>query len=212
MKIKVCGLKYPGNVAAVAALQPDYAGFVFYGPSPRYVGELQTDTIANISPAIKKTAVFVNETADKINALIAEHHFDAVQLHGAEDAAFCRLLRKKTTVIKAFGMSDTFDFSVLESYAGSADFFLFDTKTVIHGGSGNSFNWTLLNNYRLEVPFFLSGGISLDNLDEIKNITHPQFYGVDLNSRFEKSPGLKDIARLEKAFEMIKHTANELRS
>jgi phosphoribosylanthranilate isomerase len=211
MKIKVCGLKYPENVTDVAALEPDYVGFVFYGPSPRYAGELQTDTTASIDPSIKKTAVFVNETALKINELIARYNFDAVQLHGTEDADFCASIRKNTVVIKTFGMSDTFDFSVLESYMGKVDYFLFDTKTIIHGGSGKSFNWTLLNNYKLEVPFFLSGGISLDNLDELKNISHPQFYGVDLNSRFETSPGLKDVARLQKAFDMIKHTTNELR-
>jgi len=212
MKIKVCGLKYPGNVEAVTLLEPDYAGFIFYGPSPRYVGEPGTEMLARIPGSIQKTAVFVNADAGEISALIEKYKFDAIQLHGSESAEFCSSFRKYVTVIKAFGISEHFDFNLLDAWGGQVDYFLFDAKTAIHGGSGESFNWALLNDYKLAIPFFLSGGISLDNLAEIKAIDHPQFYGVDLNSRFETSPGLKDIERLNKAFDLIKHTTHEVRS
>jgi phosphoribosylanthranilate isomerase len=210
MKIKVCGLKYPENVLAVTALQPDYIGFIFYGPSPRFVGE-QVNLIPALPSSIKKTAVFVNESPEKIVDLINNCGFDAIQLHGSESPEFCGQLKRVTTVIKAFGVSEQFDFNKLQAYAANVDYFLFDTKTVIHGGSGESFDWALLQQYRLNIPFFLSGGISLDNLGEIGLIDHPQFFGVDLNSRFETSPGLKDINRLEKAFDLIKNITNEVR-
>jgi phosphoribosylanthranilate isomerase len=211
MKIKVCGLKYPDNVLAVSALQPDFVGFVFYGPSPRYAAQMSAETMQQIPPEIIKTAVFVNETSAQIARLVDEYQFDAVQLHGSEDVDFCNGLRNKAIIIKAFGINDQFDFRRLDAYAGSVDYFLFDTKTVIHGGSGESFDWSLLNKYDLDIPFFLSGGISLDNLAEIQHIDHPMLFGVDLNSRFETAPGLKNITRLEKAFNLIKQTANEIR-
>ena len=211
MKIKVCGLKYADNIKAVSALEPDYVGFVCYSPSPRYAGELDAATMDGIPDNITKTAVFVNEDLETIDALINRYGFDAIQLHGGEDAEFCGHFKGKVQVIKAFGLNENFDFDVLKDYSNSVDIFLFDTKTTIHGGSGMSFDWTLLDQYSLDIPFFLSGGLSLDNLEEIKNIAHPQFYGVDLNSKFETAPGMKDISKLEKAFDLIKQTTNELR-
>jgi phosphoribosylanthranilate isomerase len=204
MKIKVCGLKYTDNIEAVSALDPDYVGFVCYGPSPRYAGELDAETINSVPRSVIKTAVFVNDDRETISALIDKYGFDAIQFHGNEDAEFCAYFKDKVTVIKAFGVNEGFDFDILDDFAGSVDLFLFDTKTNIHGGSGKSFDWSLLNKYQLDIPFFLSGGLSLENLDEVKNIRHPQFYGVDLNSKFETAPGLKDIGKLEKAFDIIK--------
>ena len=201
MKIKVCGLKEPGNVGAVAELGPDYMGFIFYGPSPRYAGGLSIDSL-NISGFITKTAVFVNESFDSINAILKKNNFGAVQLHGDESPEFCELFRDKVKVIKAFGMSADFDFSQLNRYSDHVNFFLFDTKTDLHGGSGKVFDWSVLEKYTLDVPFFLSGGLSLDNLEQVKNIVHPMFYGIDLNSKFEDSPGIKNIEKLEKAFEI----------
>ena len=213
MKIKVCGLRNPENIKAVAALSPDYMGFIFYGPSPRFVDNLHAESLADIPSSVYKTAVFVNENAETISKLIDKYHFDAIQLHGSEQPDFCHPFRNKVKVIKAFGLDNNFDFGQLKAYANKVDFFLFDTKTVIHGGSGKTFDWSVLNKYELDVPFFLSGGISPDNLDEIKNISHPQFYGVDLNSKFETAPGMKDINKLEKAFEIIKQNiTDELRS
>ena len=203
MKIKVCGLRDPENIKAVAALTPDYMGFIFYGPSPRFVNELPVETLNAISSSIRKTAVFVNESEEMINTLINQYSFDAIQLHGDEGADFCMGFRNKVKVLKAFGLSNDFNFGQLNPYIGKVDFFLFDTKTDLHGGSGKMFNWDLLNKYELDIPYFLSGGLSPDNLEEIKNIKHPQFYGVDLNSNFEIAPGIKDIVQLEKAFDII---------
>ncbi len=203
MKIKVCGLRNAENIKAVAALNPDYMGFIFYDKSPRFVDKLQIEALEAIPSTINKTAVFVNENADTINKLIDKYNFDFIQLHGNEQPDFCNSFRDKAIVIKAFGISNDFDFKQLNSYKKKVDLFLFDTKTESHGGSGITFDWNILDKYELDIPFFLSGGISIDNIEEVKYINHPRFYGVDLNSKFEMSPGLKSIEKLEKAFNII---------
>jgi phosphoribosylanthranilate isomerase len=208
MKIKVCGLRDPENIKAVAALEPDYMGFIFYGSSPRYVYELQIDALESIPHTINKTAVFVNESAEIINDLIDKYNFDFIQLHGDESPEFCNSLRDKAIVIKAFGVNNDFDFKQLNKYKNKVDLFLFDTKTESYGGSGKTFDWGILDNYELEIPFFLSGGISPEKIEEVKYINHPQFYGIDLNSKFEITPGLKDLEKLEKAFNTIKQSAD----
>lgn len=204
MKIKVCGLKHPENIQAVAALQPDYMGFICYRKSPRYIDVLPADALASIPASIHKTGVFVNENAEAINLLIDKYGFDIIQLHGDESPEFGKAFRNRVTVIKAFGVDNDFDFGQLDNYVNNVDYFMFDTKTSGYGGSGKAFNWNILNKYTLDIPFFLSGGISLDNIDEIKNIAHSQFYAVDLNSRFEIEPSLKNIEKLETAFDIIK--------
>jgi len=204
MKIKICGLKYRDNIEAITVLKPDYVGFICYAPSPRFAAELDNETLVAIPGTIAKTAVFVNETAETIDKLIDTYHFDAIQLHGNEDPELCEVFNGRVTVIKAFGIDKDFDFGQLEQYVDGGDFFLFDAKTDNHGGSGKSFDWSLLDNYKLDVPFFLSGGLSMDNLEEVKVIKHPQFYGVDLNSRFEIEPGLKDVDKLKNAFELLR--------
>ena len=204
MVIKVCGLNDNKNIKAVTALNPDYVGFIFYSGSPRFANELDQETIKNISSKISKVGVFVNESANVISKLIDKYHFDAVQLHGNESPEFCSIFSNKVTVIKAFGLNNSFNFAQLNDYVDKVNFFLFDTKTDTHGGSGKTFDWSILDNYRLNIPFFLSGGLSLDNLNEVNEINHPQFYGVDLNSRFETSPGMKNIELLNNAFNIIK--------
>ncbi|GAA4091482.1 phosphoribosylanthranilate isomerase [Mucilaginibacter panaciglaebae] len=213
MKIKVCGLKYPDNIKAIEKLKPEYMGFIFYGRSPRFVADINTDALAAIPSVIIKTGVFVNESAEKVGQLIENYGFGAVQLHGNESPEFAEQFKGKVQVLKAFGVNEDFDFTQLNGYAGKVDYFLFDTKTDAHGGSGKTFNWDILNQYKLEVPFFLSGGLSLDNLEQISKITHPQFYGVDLNSKFEIEPGLKDIEKLRQAFSLINQdNTHEVRS
>jgi phosphoribosylanthranilate isomerase len=207
MKIKVCGLRDPENIKAVAALNPDYMGFIFYNKSPRLVDELPVEVLETIPATTNKTAVFVNESAETINKLIDKYNFDFIQLHGDESPAFCNSFRDKAIVIKAFGVNNDFDFKLLDKYKNKADLFLFYTKTENHGGSCITFDWNILDKYELEIPFFLSGGISPDNIEEVKYINHPKFYGVDLNSKFEVSPGLKSIEKLEKAFNTIKQSA-----
>lgn len=209
MKIKVCGLRDPENIQSVAALEPDYLGFIFYNKSPRYVGEISIETLDIRSATIQKTAVFVNEKIENINAVIDTYNFDFIQLHGDESPAFCKSLRDKAIVIKAFGVNSDFDFKQLNRYRNKVDLFLFDTKTDFHGGSGFTFDWKVLDKYDMKIPFFLSGGLSADNIELVKEIDHEQFYGVDLNSKFEVSPGLKDIQQLEKAFNIIKQNIHE---
>jgi phosphoribosylanthranilate isomerase len=206
MKIKVCGLREAGNIEVVAALKPDYMGFIWYAQSPRYVYRLPEAILRSLPANIVKTAVFVNEHIDIVRALIHQFDFNAVQLHGQESPEYCAELKQEVQVLKAFGLDEYFDFEQLKAYVGKVDYFLFDTKTEKHGGSGKIFNWDVLNEYTLDVPFFLSGGLSLDNLAEIKNIKHPALYGVDLNSRFETAPGMKDIKKLEQAFDMLNNT------
>lgn len=182
-------------------LQPDYMGFICYQQSPRYMAAIpHIDVPENIT----KTGVFVNESAEKINELIDKYNFDAIQLHGSESPEFSESFMDKVVVIKAFGIDQDFDFGTLEPYEVSVDYFLFDTKTEKHGGSGQTFDWSLLDQYKMDIPFFLSGGLSLENLEEVKKIDHPQFYGVDLNSKFETEPGLKDINKLKEAFELLR--------
>src|SRR5215217_1027135 len=200
MKIKVCGLRDADNIKDVAALGPDYIGLICYERSPRFVENIRTTGVNALSGNILKTGVFVNESAGNIQSVIDEHSLNAIQLHGNESADFAAAFKNKVVVLKAFGVDGNFDFNQLEDYLGKVDFFLFDTKTAAHGGSGETFDWEILNRYNLSVPFFLSGGLSLENLHQIAKIKHPQFYGVDLNSRFETAPGLKDIEKLEKAF------------
>jgi phosphoribosylanthranilate isomerase len=203
MKIKVCGMKFPENITAVAELAPDYIGFICYEKSPRYISTA-SPAIIGLDAQIVKTGVFVNAELDFIKEQISMFGFTAVQLHGAEKPEFCNKLKSKVTVLKAFGVDESFDFEQLSAYVGSVDYFLFDTKTNVHGGSGKTFDWQVLSNYKLTVPFFLSGGLSLENLENIKHIKHPAFYGVDLNSRFETEPGLKDVNKLREAFKILR--------
>jgi len=211
VKIKVCGLKNDENIRSVAALKPDYMGFIFYKSSPRFASELNSEILKDIPANIGKTAVFVNESAENINKLINLHDFDLIQLHGDETPDFCQSFRTKVKVIKAFGVTTGFDFEQLKYYLNKVDYFLFDTKAETYGGSGKTFDWSVLNEYKLKVPFFLSGGISPDNISEIESIHHPQLYGIDLNSKFEDSPGIKNIRQLEKAFKTVKVIEHELR-
>ncbi|MES2807577.1 MAG: phosphoribosylanthranilate isomerase [Bacteroidota bacterium] len=213
MKIKVCGLKHADNIKAVTGLAPDYVGFIYYAKSPRFVADIDVDILAALPSSIYKTAVVVNETAEEIDRLIAKYSFEAIQLHGSESPEYAGQFKGRVKVLKAFGVNESFDFEQLNAYANKVDYFLFDTKTDAHGGSGVTFDWDILKKYQLDVPFFLSGGLSLDNLNQIANITHPQFYGVDLNSKFEIAPGLKDIDKLKQAFALLKHIPNnEVRS
>ena len=203
MKIKICGLRDPDNIKAVEALAPDYMGFICYDKSPRFIGAMDDDELVNISTGITKVGVFVDEDADSISKLIYKYKFDAIQLHGNENPEFCDMFKHEVQVIKAFGIDEHFDFAKLDAYKNNVNYFLFDTKTPVHGGSGQTFDWSILDSYKLNVPFFLSGGLSPDNLEEVKNIKHPAFYGVDLNSKFEVSPALKDIDKLKQAFKKI---------
>ena len=206
MKLKVCGMKYIENIQAVATLQPDYLGFIFYEKSSRYFeGE-----IPQLSKSIKKTGVFVDASIDYVLDKIKKHDLQTVQLHGEESPKFCVELRHAELVsasnesiifeiIKVFSIKDDFDFNILKEYEDVVDYFLFDTKGKLPGGNGYTFNWEILKKYPSKKPFFLSGGIGLDEIEKVKEIlkTNLPIHVIDINSKFETEPGLKDLEKLK---------------
>jgi phosphoribosylanthranilate isomerase len=196
LKIKVCGMLYPENRQEVEKLHVDFLGFIFYPGSKRYAGG-QKDR-ALFSSKREKVAVFVDEGIDQIINIAHSIGFKYIQLHGNENSLLCGELKKQgLKIIKAFNIGDNFDFELLNSYDDVVDYYLFDTKSSMPGGSGQKFNWDVLDKYRGDIPFFLSGGIQPEDVCKIKQINHPKFYGVDLNSGFEDVPGLKNPAKLK---------------
>jgi phosphoribosylanthranilate isomerase len=191
MKLKICGMKYPDNILEVGALLPDYMGFIFWEKSARYFN----GTIPELIKTIKKVGVFVNETVDTIVEKVNQHQLQAVQLHGKESVEFCKELKNKLDpkieIIKVFSVGNDFDFELLKPFEALCDYFLFDTKGKLPGGNGTTFDWKLLKNYKSDKPFFLSGGIGIEEIAAIKDLKLP-VYAIDVNSRFELEPGLKN--------------------
>jgi phosphoribosylanthranilate isomerase len=194
--LKVCGMIDPENLREVMKLRPDWVGLIFYPPSPRFVKDSNLFShLKERQDAAKIMGVFVNPTRDEIYSRNEIVGFDGVQLHGQESPEFCFDMKQQGfKVFKAFGIHPDFNFDITDAYEGSIDFFLFDTKSANFGGTGEQFDWDILSDYKGRTPFLLSGGISSET-----NIfpDHPHFAGVDLNSRFEISPGIKDISLLE---------------
>jgi len=189
-------MRDPENIAALVALEPDFIGFIFHEPSPRYC-ENQPATV--IPKTIGKTGVFVNKPEDYILRKKEDFELDYIQLHGSESPEFCEKIRQSAgPVIKAFNLHNDFDFRGLKTYESCCDFFLFDASGPRAGGNGITFNWEILKNYHGTTPFLLSGGIDENMAGIIKNINLPVFYGVDINSRFEKSPGIKNINKIKR--------------
>lgn len=202
LKIKVCGMRQPDNITEVAALQPDYMGFIFYEQSPRYAGALDPCALPS---TIRRVGVFVNAPLPEIIAIAKHYGLRTLQLHGSEPPELCETLRiKGYEVIKAFGIAAADDFAQTVPYEENCDLFLFDTRTPDYGGSGRRFNWTILNLYNGNTPFFLSGGISAADADELLKINHSKLYGIDLNSRFETEAGIKDAGSLERFIKTIR--------
>lgn len=202
-ELKVCGMLHPDNILEVAALQPDYLGFIFFKGSKRYAGELDPEVVKALPDKIQRTGVFVNEDSELVLELVHKYGLNAVQLHGAESPEYCRdiaqqikAIQPEFKVIKSFGVNADFDFQQLEAYLGLADYFLFDTQTPDHGGSGKKFDWSLLDKYKLDVPYFLSGGIGPESVEALNEISDPRLLAIDINSRFELEPGLKDAGKL----------------
>ncbi|UOG76668.1 phosphoribosylanthranilate isomerase [Hymenobacter tibetensis] len=200
--LKVCGMRQPENLAAVAALRPDFLGFIFYPKSSRYVGtQLSQKELAALPAGIRKVGVFVDENTEAVLARVAELGLDLVQLHGHETPAQCATIQAAgVPVIKAFSVGEEFDFEQLKPYVGSADYFLFDTKGAQPGGNGTAFDWNLLSSYNLPVPYFLAGGLSIEQADTLRNLQLPGLFALDLNSRFETEPGVKDAELLRQLF------------
>ncbi|NGF55070.1 phosphoribosylanthranilate isomerase [Parapedobacter sp. SGR-10] len=194
-------MKYPENIEAVAALPVDYMGFIFYPKSSRYV-----EQPVPLSPSVQNVGVFVNEQTETILQKVKEFGFDTVQLHGNEPANTCQYLRDSGLyVFKAFGIDDEFDWTTLEEYLDRTDVLLFDTKSPQHGGTGQAFNWEKLKEYPYDKSYFLSGGLSLENIGQASRFEDERMIGLDLNSKFEIEPGLKDINLLTQALKIIKN-------
>jgi phosphoribosylanthranilate isomerase len=195
MKIKVCGMREIENISELMTLKPDYIGFIFYDKSKRFVTDFPQ---IEIPSSTKKVGVFVNETIEEIIEKANQHTLDIVQLHGNETVEFCeKLTAKNMKIIKAFSVDENFDFSATKLFEKCVSLFLFDTKGKNYGGTGIKFNWELLQNYTGKTPFLLSGGISINDSDEIKKFKHPAFLGIDINSGFELEPGLKNIKEIK---------------
>lgn len=199
-------MKYPQNIAEIANLKPDLMGFIFYQNSARFIGnQLSKATFQSIPKSTKKVAVFVNESIEKIQEIYETYLFDFIQLHGNETSEFCRKLKTKDiNIIKAFAVDEDFDFTKLADFEAYCELFLFDTKGIYFGGNGQSFDWNLLQKYHLNTPFFLSGGIGLENIQAALNYKHPLLFGVDLNSRLELKPTLKSVEITEQIFKTIR--------
>jgi len=181
------------NILEIAKYSPDYMGFIFYPKSSRYVGELNAVSLQQIPSDIKKTGVFVNEDPEKVQDIAYRYDLDMIQLHGHESVNDCKTLKLYGfKVIKAFGIDNCFDFSKLRVYLPVCDFFLFDTRSDQYGGTGTKFNREKLKEYIHKKPFFLSGGIDFDEAEAILSMRHPALHAVDINSRFETSPGIKN--------------------
>lgn len=213
MKLKVCGMKL--NTLEVATLDPDYLGFIFWEPSKRYF----EGTIPRLPASIKKVGVFVDAPLEAILKKVDTYDLQAVQLHGNESPEFCNDLKtinndrskaleeSSIEIIKVFSIKDDFDFSILTPYENVCDYFLFDTKGKLPGGNGFTFSWEVLKNYPSTKPYFLSGGIGLDEIEKIREFQQrPESkycHAIDVNSKFESEPGLKDIKKLKEFKEVL---------
>ncbi|MET2986163.1 phosphoribosylanthranilate isomerase [Aureibaculum conchae] len=211
MRLKICGMKYHENIIEVAALQPDYMGFIFYDKSPRNF----EGTLPDLAKTIKKVGVFVNASIDEVISKIERYNLQAVQLHGEESPEFCKALKRHPEfisgsvleIIKVFSIKDKFDFSILKPYESVCDYFLFDTKGKNPGGNGYTFNWSVLRDYPSTKPYFLSGGIGLEEIEKLETFLksdasrHCQV--IDVNSKFEIEAGLKDVEKLKKFTDLL---------
>ena len=211
MKLKVCGMKFKDNMEEVAALGPDYMGFIFYRGSKRFFEGI----LPELDDSIRKMGVFVNEELSEVVRKANDYKLQGVQLHGDEDVTYCRALRKElaekateTELIKVFSVGDTLPMKELESYQGLCDYFLFDTLGKERGGTGMKFNWNALADYDLSTPYLLSGGIGPDDAEALirffRTPSARACIGVDVNSKFEDSPGVKNIEKLKRFIEDIK--------
>ncbi|HZD84192.1 MAG TPA: phosphoribosylanthranilate isomerase [Candidatus Angelobacter sp.] len=190
LKIKICGMREFSNISSISMLKPDFMGFIFYRNSPRFVGE---NFIAPNLGKISKVGVFVNASEEEILRKSFENRIKKVQLHGDESPNFCeKISRKGLKIIKAFQIKDSFSFEKVKAYTDICPYFLFDTNTPNFGGSGKKFLWSKLSEYKEPTPFFLSGGISADDCSPILSISHSKLFCIDMNSRFEEKPAIKN--------------------
>jgi phosphoribosylanthranilate isomerase len=198
MNTKVCGITSVKQLQQLDGLDIDFAGLIFYKDSPRYVGDkIAKEDLKNSDFDLKKVGVFVNEDYDEIMQVVEDYGLDVVQLHGDESPELCEELSEEVEVIKAFKVKDSkvsID-EMVADYDEVCDYYLFDTaSSEVEGGTGKQFDWKVLSKSKIEKPFFLSGGIGVDDISKVKAFKHPDYYAVDINSKVEKEPGVKDMA------------------
>jgi phosphoribosylanthranilate isomerase len=199
LKLKVCGMREPANISEVAVLNPDYMGFIFYFKSSRFV-EMMVFYVGQRlkQQGIEPVAVFVNPSVAYVLHIREKYGFTHVQLHGRETPQTCAELQSMgLQVWKAFSVEKPEDLLKTKDYEGTCSRYLFDTKSNLPGGSGKQFDWSILDNYTGETPFFLSGGIGPDDVERIKGFSHPKLVGIDVNSKFETRPAHKDATLLQ---------------
>ena len=213
MKLKVCGMKFPDNIEAVAKLQPDYLGFIFYKKSTRFFDAI----IPSLPDAVKKVGVFVDASAEDIITLANNYNLDVIQLHGNQTKEFVLALNrlvslyanKEIEIWKVFSIGKHFNFKDLHHFEDEVHKYLFDTKGQLKGGNGYTFNWEILKEYPSKKPFILSGGIGLDEVENIKDFfkldVSKDCFALDVNSQFEIKSGLKNIEALEKFKNKLHH-------
>ena len=210
MNIKVCGITQFKQLQQLEALNIDFAGLIFYKDSPRYMGNKITGKqIKDADFDIKKVGVFVDPGYSELLDAIDEYGLDIVQLHGNETPEMCEELSAEVEVIKAFRIPGDKAIDIDEmvaDYDAVCDYYLFDTAGLKEsfGGTGQQFDWGILKKAKIEKPFFLSGGIGSDDAAKVKAFKHPDFFAVDVNSKFELSPGLKDMAAILKFLQAFK--------
>lgn len=191
--IKVCGMTEAENIRRVEQLGVDLMGFIFYPKSPRCLCRMP----GYLPACARRVGVFVNESKENVLMYADRFSLDYLQLHGNESPEYCRSLRRAgIRLIKAFAVAQPRDLLAASAYNGLCDYYLFDTKTPQYGGSGNRFDWNLLHRYDGPTPFLLSGGIHPYSAEAIREFHHPRLAGIDLNSRFETAPGIKDTERI----------------
>ena len=199
MMIKVCGMRDAENIREVEAMGIDLMGFIFWPKSSRYVSERP----AYLPTKCKRVGVFVDEDIEKVKHIADDYALGYIQLHGHESPEYCVLL-KGHKLIKAFNIATKEDLEATKPYEGLVDYFLFDTKGKSVGGNGEKFDWTVLETYQGNTPFLLSGGIGPDDAERVKAINHPKCIGIDLNSRFETAPAIKDVNKLKEFIKTVR--------
>ena len=212
MRLKVCGMRDTDNIRDLLSLQPDYMGIIFYDKSPRNAeGIIEEKVIKDFPESTRKVGVFVNASFDFIMDKVNRFGLDMLQLHGEEPVELVKELKAEgIKVIKVFGVDDDFDFAVLKPYKNEVDFFLFDTKSKQRGGTGVQFNWNKLEEYDQEVPFFLSGGISNESIKSLGQLKGLNIHAIDVNSKYELEPGLKNIEELKRLTTSLRGTKQSL--
>jgi phosphoribosylanthranilate isomerase len=215
MRLKVCGMTEPAQIDALEKMDVTFAGLIFYPKSPRYALRHMTTLQIKGFKTINKVGVFVNASVDEIKHMVDECRLQLVQLHGDETPKFCEKIADYISVVKAFRIAedDNIEYKIRD-YMDMCDMFLFDTKPltpasdVVYGGTGKKFNWDLLKNVDVGKPYFLSGGIGPGEVNEVKQFMQEPaakaLFALDVNSKFETSPGVKDMAQVGNFYDAVK--------